>query len=147
MHEKKVVLKRLLFCSLIFSSFNITNAQSVGGNDFWFTFPLNFANGQVGTPGQNQIVLVSGCNVTGSYIFPALGGASQSFTVTPGTATTLNLTANNNNVSEQVQNNGIHITCNNLVAAYAVDYLPYTVDGESMLPTSQLGTDYVIMGY
>ncbi len=136
------------FCVLLFLfSDLISTAQSVGGNDFWFTFPLNFANAQTGSPGQNQIVIVSGCEVSGEYSFPALGGAPVSFTVSPGSATTINLAANNNTASEVVANNGIHITTDNIVSAYAVDYLPYTVDGETMLPTSQLGMNHVVMGY
>lgn len=143
---KKLIL--LIVVTFLFTfSTHRSRAQNLGGNDFWFTFPLNFANGQVGSPGQNQLVIVSGCTVKGTIQFPALGTPATNFTVTPGVATIVDVSANNNTVPEVVQNNGIHIMCDNLVSVYAIDYLPYTVDGETLLPTSQLGMDYVLMGY
>lgn len=130
---------------VIFLSFS-TLAQNVGGNDFWFTFPMNYAYGQA-SPGVYQLVIVSGCPTTGRIEYPALGQAPTTFTVTPGQSTLVTISIPSNTINEQISNAGIHITSDNLIAVYAIDYLAYSVDGESVLRTSQLGKDYIINGH
>jgi hypothetical protein len=141
----RIIILFILGNLLLFQT-SMVRSQNLGGNDFWFTFPLNYSNGPK-TPGQNQLVIVSGCNTKGKVEFPALGGAAIDFTVSPGVATIVNLSANNNNVSEIAQNNGVHITSDSLISVSAVNYSPFSVDGETLMPTSALGTSYEVMGY
>ena len=43
-----------------------------------------------------------------------------------------------------VENKGIHVTARSEVTIFAIDYLQYETDGYLGLPTSVLGTDYVV---
>jgi hypothetical protein len=118
-------------------------SQEVSGNDFWLTFPKNWdASATI-----CEVLLISGCS-TKAYI--SIGGAPAGAPVIiePGSATSVVLGVNgnlSNSAPEVPQNFGIHITSDSIISVYAINYQPFTVDGETIIPSRLLGTEYVVM--
>lgn len=118
-------------------------AQQVEGKDFWFTFPENYSNDSYS---QNIITIVSVTGATGTLIFPKPIPVSFPFSVRPGGYTSISLPIRSNTYYDgTIEQNGFHIISDNSITVYANNYRPASIDGETLLPTNQLGTDYVVM--
>ncbi len=111
------------------------------GTDFWLMF-----NGNYSTPSAS-LFITGDTATTGTVEIPGLS-FSTSYTVTPGTVTTVTLP---NNVSvttvDTVENKGVHITAADEVTVYGLNQVTFTTDAFLGLPTDILGTEYINQGY
>ena len=70
------------------------------------------------------------------------------FTVTPGQIATIVLPQSVMVTTlDTVESKGIHITAQNPVAVYGLNFVPAATDGFMALPTATLGTSYANLGY
>ncbi|MBL7968094.1 MAG: PKD domain-containing protein [Prolixibacteraceae bacterium] len=119
---------------------------STEGTDFWFGF---MQNRNTGTEHYTEVTVTSrvGANVKvtygpteipiGSYIIPA----NQSVIV-PISYSLLEASG-----SETTENKGIHLTSDNPVNVYALNYRTQSSDVAVIYPTESLGTEYFAMCY
>jgi hypothetical protein len=116
-------------------------AQDSKGTDFWLGFPGNFSQ-------QETNLFITGDTATsGTVSIPGLA-FTQPFTVTPGSVTTVVLPNTvQMQLSNTVQNLGIHVTALAEVTVYGVNRANATSDAYLGLPTDALGTDYINLGY
>ena len=49
--------------------------------------------------------------------------------------------------SDSIQANAIHVTADHPVVVHGLNYLTYSTDGFLALPTTMLGTDYIVLAY
>jgi hypothetical protein len=120
-----------------------TSVPSSQGTDFWVAFENNYGGGS------SLFLFISGNTATtGTVTDPAIA-FSQTFSVTPGVATTVQLPSNAevNPSDTTVTGGGVHITAGAPVSAYGLNTEQYTTDGFMGLPTSILGTSYRVEGY
>ncbi len=130
-----------LFVSM--SSHSASAAPDSKGTDFWLTFPGNYSGGP-----QLSLFITGDTASTGTVEIPGLG-FSTTFTVTPGTVTTVSIpsTADLGSSSDIVENKGIHVTALVEVTVYGLNRIPATTDAYLGLPTDILGTEYIVLGY
>ena len=128
----------------------VTTPQTSAGTDFWVTFESNCTFDGCGTPsgpGDLYLFISGGTATTGTVTVPGIS-FSQAFSVTPGTATEIQLPSTaEDDVSDSVEPDGVHITAGAPVSAYGLNTLEYTTDGYLGLPTDILGTSYIVEGY
>ncbi len=140
---KKVFLP--FWLSLFLSTFFIAaNAQAPDskGTDFWLAFPGNYS------PGALSFFISGDESTTGTVSAPGTG-FSANFTVTPGMVTTVTLPTGTLelNVSDGIENKGIHIVAGKEVTVYGLNRYQATTDAYLALPTDILGTSYINLGY
>ena len=112
---------------------------SNSGTDFWLMFPQCYLNAC-----QPELIVASDINNSGTISIPGLS-FTQDFTLVGGQTTTVLLPmAAALTTTDIVENKGIHVTARSEVTIFAIDYLQYETDGYLGLPTSVLGTDYVV---
>jgi RHS repeat-associated protein len=125
--------------------FNLGPTRTNKGMDFWLAFP-----GNLSPPEGPQLItmfIASETNTSGIFSIPGLG-ISQSFTVTAGQITAINVPLNAQlDSTDTVEHKGIHITAQNEVAVYGLSAQLATTDAYLGLPVSMLGTDYIVLGY
>jgi hypothetical protein len=113
------------------------------GTDFWLTFESNYGGGT------SLFLFISGNTATtGTVTDPAIS-FSTTFSVTPGTTTTVDVPSNAEIDSSDttVVGGAVHISAGAPVSAYGLNTYPETTDGFLGLPTSILGTSYIAEGY
>ncbi|HET9306133.1 MAG TPA: PKD domain-containing protein, partial [Candidatus Sulfotelmatobacter sp.] len=111
---------------------------SNAGTDFWLMFP------ECQGACQPELIIASDVNNSGSVSVPGLS-FTQNFTLVGGHSTTINLpTSTVLTSTDLAENKGIHVTSQSEVTVFAIDYLAAETDGYLGLPTSVLGTDYVV---
>lgn len=117
-----------------------------GGTDFWLAFPANYAP-DPNTPAQLSLHLTGPANVSGKVTIPGLG-FTNNWSISSGIAT-VNLPgqADLGELNNLITNKGIHITATAEVSVYALTHLPFTSDAYMGLPSSVLGTEYIVLGY
>lgn len=113
------------------------------GKDFWMGYMNNY--GTYANTIDLQLFISGGTATTGQVDIP-LQGWSQNFTVTPGTVTTVTVpTAMAHHVlNDVVQNMGVHITTQDTVSVFAINFHPYTADASKVLPVRSIGTEYIV---
>jgi hypothetical protein len=118
------------------------------GTDFWVTFESNCVSDDCSDgPGSLYLFISGSTATTGTVSDPGIA-FSQTFSVTPGTVTTIQVpAAAEDDVSDSVEPDGIHITAGAAVSAYGLNTIPYTTDGFLGLPTPILGKSYIAEGY
>jgi RHS repeat-associated protein len=131
---------------------NVQCTLSNKGTDFW----LMFTGVLYGVPDttiyneparQLQFFISSDVATSGTVSVPGQG-LNQPFSVTPGQITTVNLPQSVQVTnSDTIEAKGIHITAQNPVAVYGLNFVPYATDGYLGLPTNTQGTSYVVATY
>ncbi|MGH2846436.1 MAG: IgGFc-binding protein, partial [Thermoleophilaceae bacterium] len=116
-------------------------AQDSKGDDFWLMFPGNLSGGQL-------TLFITGDTATmGTVEIPGMQ-FTQSFSVTPGSVTTVNLPVNaQQQSSDAVENLGIHVTAGDEVTVYGLNRRSASTDAYLGLPVDALGTEYINLGY
>ncbi len=128
----------------------LTAARSNRGSDFWLTFLSNvqpyFESPYIG---QNLYVSASVDTAGTVTCFDGWALQEQRFQVRAGSSTTIPLCLNSGSfaVSDSIQDNAIHVTTDHPVALYGLNYEFCTTDGYLALPTTMLGTDYLVLAY
>jgi len=116
------------------------------GTDFWLMF-LSQIKEPIGYPPEIDLLISSDVATSGNLSIPGTG-FNQPFSVNPGQVQTITVPQNTEvDTSDTVEAKGIHITAQAPVAVQGVNIRQYTTDGFLGLPTSTLGTDYVIASY
>ena len=134
-------------CLLCFlsSSINVKSQTQLTtvGTDFWFGFMNNF---DTDLP-VLSVFISSQEFATGTIEMPLIGW-SQNFTIIPGITTTIDVPVSaENTLSWIVENRGVHITTDNPVSVYSINYLEFSADGTRILPKQYLDIEYVVNGY
>lgn len=136
----------LLVCLLILlGSYKATSQTlSTVGTDFWLGFMENTGN----TQEELRLFITSQSATSGSVSIPLLGW-STNFTVVPNVTTTVivPLLQGETTSNDVVDSKGIHVTTNDPVSLFAINFSTYTADASKILPTSSLGTEYVVSAY
>jgi hypothetical protein len=119
----------------------ITGATDSKGSDFWLGFPGNLIQ-------QETSLFIAGDTATsGTVSIPGLAFTAP-FTVTPGAVTTVALPNTvQMQLSDTVENKGIHVTALAEVTVYGVNRASATSDAYLGLPTDALGTSYIALNY
>jgi len=137
---------------------NVQCTLSNKGTDFWLMFTGALHQIPNPNPPQQLYLFISSdvattvtvtAGPTSNYLF------NQSYAVTPGQITTVPLPQSVQMTSSDavdangnaVEAKGIHVTAQNPVAVYGLNFYPFASDGYLGLPTSTLGTSYVIASY
>src|ERR1051325_7611901 len=156
---KKKLLITISSCILLLGSANKSNAQQIEGTDFWWVMPSNNTN----LGGSANIVVQSNYYTNVTVTFPQMTGSfsTQTVRLTPGTQSVVLLGGPQEYVGNQVtgvtsalnifpindaviENVGVHIMADSSITVYAVNHEPNSMDGETVLPTTMLGTSYVV---
>jgi uncharacterized protein (TIGR02145 family) len=134
----KKYLLLLLFSLLIIDGYSQT--ITTVGTDFWIAFPPNATNYPILT------IFIASTVSTSGQITSAYPGVDQSFTVTPGVMTQLNIPPGIS-LTSGIEDKGIHVTSNDPVAVYGLNAVAATTDAYLALPVNALGLDYRILSY
>lgn len=111
------------------------------GTDFWLMF-----NGNLSSP-TLTLFITSDVNTTGTVEIPGLSFTTN-FTVTANNVTPVNIPASaSQHVNNVIDNNGVHVTSQQPVTVYGLNYAPFTTDAYLGLPTDVLGKEYIVMSY
>jgi RHS repeat-associated protein len=125
---------------------NLQCTLSNKGTDFWLMF-IDAAPGVPLTTQQLSLFISSDVATSGTVSVPGQG-LNLPFTVTPGQIATVNLPQSVQvTTSDAIGTNGIHVTSQNAVAVYGLNFVPGASDGYLGLPTVSLGTSYMIASY
>ena len=133
----------LVFLSVLFNS--SLYAQSTVGTDFWVTFLPNDEGVQ-----ETLTLIATGNNSCTGVIRNPLTGWNSSFSITPGSITNINIPSSeayDTVASDAIINKALHITSTDSISLYASNFATYTFDITNILPTSSLGSDYIIQTY
>jgi hypothetical protein len=122
---------------------------STKGTDFWFGFMENYTGEDTAGLDQMKVYITSdNTTATGTVSVP-LAGWSQNFTILPNS--TFEVTIPTSLVmcltTETVENMGVHVTSDNPVTVYELNYVPYTSDANIIIPTTSLGNKYRVTTY
>lgn len=150
MSKKLLLRKRALRTALLFlllSAVGIEKsfAQSTVGNDFWVTFLPNH-DGE----GVSLSLIAAGSTPCSGTVTNPYTNWSTNFNVSAGTTTIINIPlthAFSNDASDCILNNGLHVLSTDSISLYASNFDLYTFDVTDVLPTSSLGSDYIIQTY
>ena len=131
------------------------------GTDFWLAMMENDDSPPGGEPylGGINLMITSSVDTKGFVTAEAgevpiygdsfLQSVRQPFVVRAGMPTVVNIFPYGNHglMSDSFNKNYIHVTAEDPVSVSELNYLDDTTDGYAALPTSLLGTEYVIMAY
>ncbi len=126
--------------------------RSNQGIDFWLTFLENYHYSLEPRRWGLNLVITSDSDTTGVVTIPEEDSVTlRHFAVKAGAATVVPITDYGGGTglteSDVIRTNAIHLTAADEVAVYALNYLDSTTDGYTALPTSLLGTEYLVLGY
>ena len=111
------------------------------GTDFWVMFKQNLGGVEI------NLFITGDITTTGTVEVPGLA-FSTTFSVTPGTVTTVPLPSTAiTTLVDTVQDLGIHIVAQDEVTVYGLNRRQYTTDAFLALPTDILGTEHINLGY
>ncbi|MEO8666443.1 MAG: hypothetical protein ABI462_13210, partial [Ignavibacteria bacterium] len=110
------------------------------GTNFWLMF-----NGNAGTPQTLTLNIVSETNTSGNVIYD---GVTYPFVVSPGVASEVMIPASASvHTSDVIDDKGIHVTSQNEVTVYGLNFSMFSTGGYLGLPTEMFGTDYFVLSY
>ena len=140
-------MKNTLLISLLILSLNTAFSQSFQGKDFWLAFLSN-------NNGTSDLILdiSSESGATGTVSIPLASTPwSQNFTVPAQGVVSITIpfaSANHSSVSDAVSNKGIHVVSNtNDVIVYPGNYVAFSSDAATALPTNSLSNTYSVVAY
>jgi len=120
---------------------DLTANDSLGTN-FWVVF---FSAYEIGNTTNLSLYISSAVGATGMVTVPGLG-ITNAFSVAAGAVTEVDLDPSVMMADyDVVETNGIHITADQPVAVYGVDYSYTTTCSFTGYPTALLGTNYCVM--
>jgi hypothetical protein len=123
------------------------SAQGYRGTDFWICFPQNAIN-DMGSSGLEQTLFISSDYRTGGVIQPQDDSISIPFNVESGATVSIRIdTTYELTSSSQIERRSLHVTSVQPITLYVVSHRKASTDSYAAIPTSMLGTSYVIAGY
>lgn len=121
-----------------------TAGLSNAGTEFWLGFPTNYSE----TPSLH-LYITGGKATTGTVEIPG-EGFSETFTVTPGSVTSVPLPASAEmglSTSDGTEEKAIRVTAGAPVVVYGLSDIPFTTDAYTALPTAVDGTSYTVLAF
>ena len=117
------------------------------GTEFWLVMQKNNTSNWSGDNGMFIDLTSRAVPTSGTVEIPGLG-FSQSFDVTPGEITRVQLPDTAEvQANGQVVSKAIHVTAQNPIAVYGLSRIEFTTDGYLGLPERVLSTNYVVASY
>jgi gliding motility-associated-like protein len=144
----KNLLSTILFIFLFSFGFE-TQAQSFQGKDFWLGFMNNSTEGAAPDTVSLQVHIVSEINCQATISVP-LRGYTITRNVLANTVLTVTIprsVASNQGVLDGKRNTGVHVTTTEECVVYVGNYMPFSSDAATAVPTSSLGNLYHVIGY
>lgn len=112
------------------------------GREFWIVFNTNNDNFGVAL----SLFITGDVATNGQVEFP--DGSSQSFSVTPGSVSTVDVPSSFlSTLQDGIESNGIRITAGEEVTVYGLNQKTFTTDAFLALPVDILGTQYMVISY
>jgi hypothetical protein len=145
---KTAIMKRIfatLTCIFVlaFAASTAHSASGSAGKEFYFAFTPNF---NVYPASIN--LYITGPQDTAGTVEVAGVGISQTFTVKANAITTVTLPKSIYlHPQDQISNLTVHITAQNEVTVFGMNYEQYTSDGFLAIPVEALGQEYYALGY
>ncbi len=139
--------KKILFVLMTFFIALPANGQiTSAGQEFWFNFLANYQ--QSGRVYELKVFISSDVNASGTVSVPGRSW-SQNFNVPANSTVTITVPTSVGHVTigDAISDQGIHITSDNDINVFAMNYSNQTTDGSLILPTSALGKSYAILTY
>ena len=143
------ILHILLLFILLSPGTAKAQAFTTKGTDFWLTFLENYLDDDsAGTDQMKVYITTDFLPATGTVSIPKAGW-SQNYTVQPNSTfeivlpTALVMCAE----TDVIENTGVHVTSDNPVSVYQLNYVQYTSDANIIIPTSSLGKRYRVTTY
>lgn len=114
------------------------------GTDFWLGYMHNTGSSSE----ELRLFITSQTATTGTVSIP-LQGWSVNFTVAPNVTTTVvvPLGMGETITHDQVDTRGIHVTTADSASLFAINFAVFSADASKILPSSSLGTEYVVSAY
>lgn len=140
-HALSFAIGILVSCTVLVG--NLNAQPDTEGKEFWFTFLENYADTEL----QLEVFLSSKYDATGVLEIPAASW-SQNFNVTANQTTTINIPIGRGYPrGSGNQSTAIHLTSDEDVNVFAMNYKVTTSDGSIILPVDALGDDYIVAAY
>ena len=124
-------------------------ARGSAGNEYWLTFPGNYAIDPTKAP-QPEVFVAGAIGTIGTVSIPGLTPVfSSPFTIPlSGIArVTLPSAADLGDAIDSVQTNAVHVIASKSVSVYGLNHLPFTSDAYLGLSTRGIGKTYIVMAY
>lgn len=114
------------------------------GDDFW----LGFMNNTGSSNEELRLFITSQVATSGTVEIP-LQGWSTNFSVIPNVTTTIIVPLNQGETlsNDMVDTKGIHVTSNDDISLFAINFSIFSADASKILPAQSLGTDYLVSAY
>jgi len=147
---KNRYIRLLFFLAVLFSCNHVAGQGfTTKGTDFWLGFMENYlGDDTTGSDKMSIYITTDNLPASGTVSVP-LGGWSQNYTVAPNSTaliivpTALAMCT----ATETIENKGIHVTSDNPVSVYELNYVQYTSDANIIIPTVSLGKKYRVTTY
>ncbi len=147
--KKKISINLTLLVMLFL--FKQLNGQgfTTKGNDFWLGFMENYLGDDTAHTDRMKIYVTTDFLPASGTVSVPLGAWSQNFNIPPNSTveiiipTPIAMCTS----TDAIENKGIHITTDNSVSVYQLNYVQYTSDANINIPTSSLGKKYRITTY
>jgi len=145
----KVYAKALMLTVCFYASIAHGQGPATIGTDFWLGFMENYLGDDTAhTDSMKVYITTDNLSASGTVSVP-LGGWSQNFSVPPNSTTivTIPTSVAMCKLTDSIENKGVHVTSDNPVSVYQLNYVQYTSDANINIPTSALGTKYRVTTY
>lgn len=146
-HPVKMKHLLLILISVCTLTARHAHAQTITtqGTEFWLGFMKNY---EADPSDKLQLFIASDLPTTGTVEVPGASW-SQSFTVTPGISTVVNIPVN---IAEMIssatpENKGVHVISNSPISVFALNFSGSTADATKTLPVTSLGNEYIVSTY
>jgi RHS repeat-associated protein/uncharacterized repeat protein (TIGR01451 family) len=127
---------------------NVQCTLSNKGTDFWLIFIGAIVIETTSTPPRQLSLFISSDVATSGTVSVPGQQLNLPFSVVPGQIATVNLPQSVQvSSSDLVESKGIHVTAQNPVAVYGLNFVPFASDAYMGLPTNTLGTSYLVASY
>ena len=138
-------MKKILFILLLVWPLWTMGQPTTEGQDFWVTWFVNAYNRNTGTTNNSQLALfvVGEQSATVTVTNPRTA-YTRTVNHTAGAKTVIQLPSNSQIRSGQADTMGYHVTSTAPILLYASNYWKDSWDVCNVLPTSALGTEYLI---
>ncbi|GAB5418272.1 MAG: hypothetical protein Crog4KO_16230 [Crocinitomicaceae bacterium] len=114
------------------------------GDDFWLGFMEN-----TGSSNEELRLFITSQVATSGTVEIPLFGWSTAYTVVPNVTTTVIVPLNFGETltNDVVDQKGIHVTSNDDISLFAINFSVFSADASKILPTNSLGTEYLVSAY
>jgi len=114
------------------------------GTDFWFGFMENYLGDDTASTDRMKVYITTDFLPASGTVSVPLGGWSQNFNVASNSTTeiTIPTAVAMCTATDAIENKGVHVTSDNAVSVYQLNYVQYTSDANIIIPITSLGKRY-----